>query len=95
MGLDTQPRIESPLGEVLSVMSFTEVPLVASRDKVFPAPSEAQIERVKARGRVRRVTAGEVLIEQGEATVPFFVILSGEAEAVRPSERPRRRPRSF
>jgi CRP-like cAMP-binding protein len=76
-------------------MSFTEVPLVASRDKVFPAPSEAQIERVKARGRVRRVTAGEVLIEQGEATVPFFVILSGEAEAVRPSERPRRRPRSF
>jgi thioredoxin reductase (NADPH) len=67
-------------------MSFTEIPLVGPRDKVFPKLSDAQIERVKAHGRVRTVAAGEVLIEQGEPTVPFFVVLSGELQAVRPSE---------
>lgn len=67
-------------------MSFTEIPLVGERDKVFPTLSEAQIERVKARGRVRAITAGEILVEQGDAGIPFFVLLSGELEAVRPAE---------
>jgi thioredoxin reductase (NADPH) len=67
-------------------MSSTELPLVGPRDKVFPALSEAQIERVEARGQVRALTPGEVLIEQGDATVPFFVMLSGELQAVRPTE---------
>ncbi len=67
-------------------MSSTDVPLVGPRDQVFPTLSEAQIERVKTRGRVRTLRAGEVLIEQGDATIPFFVILSGELEAVRPTE---------
>ncbi|HEY2474704.1 MAG TPA: FAD-dependent oxidoreductase [Candidatus Cybelea sp.] len=67
-------------------MSFTDVPLAGPPDEVFPALSEAQIERVKARGRVRRLSAGEVLVEEGDATIPFFVILSGELEAVRPTD---------
>jgi thioredoxin reductase (NADPH) len=67
-------------------MTSTDVPLVAPRDKVFPTLSDPQIERVKARGRVRPVAAGEVLIEQGTSAIPFFVILSGELEAVRPTE---------
>ncbi|HVN68716.1 MAG TPA: FAD-dependent oxidoreductase [Candidatus Binatia bacterium] len=71
-------------------MSSTDVPLVAARDKVFPALDASQIERVRARGRVRRVTAGEILIEQGDASVPFFVVLSGELEAVRRAEIDRR-----
>ncbi len=71
-------------------MSFTEIPLVAPREKVFPTLSEAQIERVKARGRVRAVAAGEILVEQGDAAIPFFVLLSGELEAVRPAEFGRR-----
>ena len=29
--------------------------------------------------------AGEILVEQGEAKIPFFVVLSGELEAVRPA----------
>jgi thioredoxin reductase (NADPH) len=29
--------------------------------------------------------AGEILVEQGETTIPFFVVLSGEIEAVRPA----------
>lgn len=67
-------------------MSFTDVPLLGPRDEVFPTLSDAQIERIKARGHVREVRADEVLIEQGEATVPFFVNLSAELEAVRPTE---------
>jgi|SRR5579862_1343947 len=67
-------------------MSFTDVPLVAPREKVFPTLSEAQIERIQARGRVRTVAAGEILVEQGDAAIPFFVILSAELEAVRPTE---------
>lgn len=67
-------------------MSFTEVPLVAPRDKVFPTLSEAQIERIVPRGRVRSVAAGDILVEQGDAGIPFFVLLSGELEAVRPTE---------
>jgi thioredoxin reductase (NADPH) len=53
---------------------------------MFPTLSEAQIERVARHGRRRSVSAGEVLIEQGESSIPFFVILSGELEAVRPTE---------
>src|SRR6516162_6982897 len=67
-------------------MSFTEIPLVGPQEKVFPTLSEAQIERIKARGRVRAVNAGEILVEQGDAGIPFFVLLSGELEAVRPAE---------
>ncbi|MGA9271854.1 MAG: FAD-dependent oxidoreductase [Candidatus Cybelea sp.] len=67
-------------------MSFTDVPLLGPRDEVFPTLSDAQIDRIKARGRVRVVSPDEVLIEQGQATVPFFVNLSSELEAVRPTE---------
>jgi thioredoxin reductase (NADPH) len=67
-------------------MSSTNVPLVGPREQVFPTLSEAQIERVKTRGRVRKLREGEVLIEQGDAAIPFYVILSGELEAVRPTE---------
>jgi thioredoxin reductase (NADPH) len=67
-------------------VSFTEVPLVAPAEKVFPTLSEAQIERIMARGRVRTIAAGDILVEQGDSGVPFFVLLSGELEAVRPAE---------
>lgn len=67
-------------------MSSTDVPLVAPREDVFPSLRDEQIERVAKHGRVRSVSAGEVLIEQGDAAIPFFVVLSGELEAVRPTE---------
>ena len=34
---------------------------------------------------MREVQAGEVLVEQGDSSVPFFVVVSGEIEIVRPS----------
>lgn len=73
-----------------ATMSTSEAPLIAPREETFPTLSDAQIERAGAYGRRRTVTAGEVLIEQGDAAIPFFIILSGEIEAVHPAEVGRR-----
>ena len=35
-------------------------------------------------GRTRSVQSGEVIIEQGDTSVPFFVVITGEVEIVRP-----------
>src|SRR5271167_977134 len=44
--------------------------------KSFPTLTPAQIERMKRFGEVRTVAAGEILFEQGDVDVPFFVLLS-------------------
>jgi thioredoxin reductase (NADPH) len=54
-------------------------------DLMFPTLTEAQIERVAAHGMSRRVERGEVLIEQGQYNIPFFLIRKGHLEVVRPS----------
>jgi len=62
------------------------LPLSSSRtEQVFPTLTPAQIRRIAAHGRMRAIQPGEVLVEQGESTVPFFVVISGELEVVRPS----------
>ena len=71
-------------------MSFTDIPMTAPLESVFPAFSDAQIDRVAAHGRMRTVTAGEVLYEQGAAAIPFFVLLTAELEVVLPGPGSRR-----
>ena len=62
------------------------LPLKSSRvEQIFPKLTPAQIRRIAAHGHMRSVQRGEVLVEQGDSTVPFFVVVSGEAEIVRPS----------
>ncbi len=62
------------------------LPLGSSRaEQVFPKLTPAQIGRVAAQGRMRDVKPGEVLVEQGDSAVPFFVVVSGQLEVVRPS----------
>jgi thioredoxin reductase (NADPH) len=62
------------------------LPLTASRlEQIFPTLTPAQLHRIATHGRTRAVTAGEVLVEQGDAAIPIFVVLSGELEAVRPT----------
>src|SRR6266404_3419681 len=64
----------------------TPLPLTASRaDQIFPRLTSAQIERVATHGRTRAVRSDEVLVEQGDRAIPFFVVISGELEAVRPT----------
>src|SRR5437879_8522493 len=65
---------------------ITPLPLTSSRaDQIFPTLTSAQIARVATRGRRRAVRGGEVLVEQGHRAVPFFVVISGELVAVRPT----------
>ncbi len=62
------------------------LPLISSRaEQIFPKLTPAQISRIAAHGQRRAMERGEVLIEQGDSAVPFFVVVSGEAEIVRPS----------
>jgi thioredoxin reductase (NADPH) len=61
------------------------LPVTSSRiEKIFPKLTPAQISRIAAHGRTRSVQPGEVLIEQGDTSVPFFVVITGEVEIVRP-----------
>jgi thioredoxin reductase (NADPH) len=69
-----------------TIGTTTDIALAGPLDRVFPNLTSAQIERVAAHGSTRSVSAGEVLYEQGTANVPFFVLLTAELEAVRPTE---------
>ncbi len=61
------------------------LPLTSARiEKIFPKLTPAQIRRVAAHGHIRTVEPGEVLVEQGDISVPFFVVITGELEIVRP-----------
>ncbi len=62
------------------------LPLSNSRvEQVFPTLTPAQIRRIATHGRMRVLHPGEVLVEQGDSAVPFFVVISGELEVLRPS----------
>jgi len=62
------------------------LPLTSSRvEQIFPKLTPAQISRIAVHGHIRAIQPGEVLVEQGESAVPFFVVVSGEIEIVRPS----------
>ncbi len=52
---------------------------------MFPTLTPAQIARIAAHGGERAIARGDVLVEAGDPTVPFFVVRSGEIEIVRPS----------
>ena len=52
---------------------------------MFPILDDRLIARIAAHGATRPVRAGDVLIEAGEPDPRFFVLKSGRAEVVRPS----------
>ena len=59
-------------------------PITSRLDHIFPNLTPAQMARIAAHGRVRAIQRGEVLVEQGDSAVPFFVVKGGEIEIVRP-----------
>jgi thioredoxin reductase (NADPH) len=62
------------------------LPLTKSRiEKIFPKLTPAQISRIAAHGHMRMIHRDELLVEQGDISVPFFVVISGEIEIVRPA----------
>lgn len=60
--------------------------LPSAVDETFPKLTEEQIARVAARGRIRHVERGEILIPSGQPTSLFFVVISATIEVVRVSE---------
>src|SRR5918997_985082 len=62
------------------------LPLISSLvEQIFPTLTPVQIRRIAPHGYMRAMQPGEVLVEQGDRDVPFFVVVSGEVEIVRPS----------
>jgi thioredoxin reductase (NADPH) len=58
--------------------------LAPNVDQTFPKLTPEQIERVAARGRVRRVDRGEVLGTLGRVTPKFFVVTTATIDVVQP-----------
>ncbi|PYR59865.1 MAG: pyridine nucleotide-disulfide oxidoreductase [Acidobacteria bacterium] len=54
-------------------------------ERLFPTLTDAQVARIAARGRRRPVARGEVLVEVGDKATPFFVVVNGEVQVLRPS----------
>jgi thioredoxin reductase (NADPH) len=54
-------------------------------ERLFPTLTSAQMARIAARGRRRSIARGEVLVEIGNNDVPFFAVVSGEVQALRPT----------
>ena len=56
-----------------------------------PTLTQAQINRLRPLGKVRKVEQGEILFRPDDMGSPFFVVLSGRMEIVQPDlsgERP-------
>ena len=52
---------------------------------MFPRLTPAQLARVVAHGHRRSTRRGEVLFEAGDPAAPFFLVIAGQVEIVRPS----------
>ena len=50
--------------------------------QMFPVLDRNEIERIAVHGKTRRVRGGEILVEQGEETMRFFVVLTGRLEVL-------------
>src|SRR5262245_9600012 len=55
----------------------------STAERLWPRLTAAQIARVAAHGRTRAVRARQVLIDAGDASAPFLLVVAGELEAVR------------
>ncbi|HJU35039.1 MAG TPA: FAD-dependent oxidoreductase [Nitrososphaera sp.] len=54
-------------------------------EHIFPTLTPGQISRIALHGHMRTIQSGDLLVEQGDLEIPFFVVISGEVEIVRPS----------
>jgi thioredoxin reductase (NADPH) len=66
--------------------SAARLTLNTTNEQIFPKLTSAQMERVSAFGRVRRVAGNEVLAEVGDPHVHIFVVNSGQIEIVQPGD---------
>jgi len=55
------------------------------QDKLFPQLTDAHLTRIASLGRRRPIARGDVLMDIGDRSLSFFVVLSGEIQALRQS----------
>ncbi|HLN14457.1 MAG TPA: FAD-dependent oxidoreductase [bacterium] len=66
---------------------MSSLPLPGAPDaqaQAYPVLTDAQVNRVRPLGTVRRVAKDEILFDVGDTNVPCFVVLSGHVEIVQP-----------
>jgi len=81
--IDDERSAQAPLGNGIPGPSGASNAALASRfHQMFPVLSEAEIDRVRRFGEVRRFSAGELLFHAGEAVPGMYVILSGRIAIV-------------
>jgi len=67
--------------------SSTPLAVTVSRpDRIFPMLTPPQLARIASHGRRRPTALGDVLVEVGDRPVPFFAVLSGEVQVLRPGD---------
>src|SRR6516225_778038 len=71
-------RLARPILIFTNPMSLME----ERRAQMYPRLTDAQIARVAALGKRRRVVRDEILFEQRQVHRPFFVVLSGVVNVV-------------
>src|SRR5205814_9259643 len=60
---------------------------VSSRlEHLYPTLTDAQLARIATRGRTRRVSPGEILLEPGDPSIRMFVVTSGTIEIIRSTD---------
>jgi thioredoxin reductase (NADPH) len=74
----TTPLVDAPIaGPATAVLQLGEE---ARPEQMFPTLTPAQLARMAAHGRARRVVAGEVLAEPSAQAARFFVVTEGKLE---------------
>ena len=68
----------------MSTLSWPAPSALDARTQSFPTLTEAQIDRLRPFGKVRKVEPGEILFRPDDTQIPFFVVLSGRMEIVQP-----------
>ena len=66
----------------MAVRSGADALLTERRELMFPTLTPEQIARIGQHGRRRSVACGDILIDRGERTPRFFVVVNGEVEIV-------------
>src|SRR5688572_10759943 len=65
-------------------MAFENTLPVVTEDRLFPTLTPAQVARIGSHGRRRAIIKGDVLVEAGGRTLPFFVVVRGEIHILVP-----------
>src|SRR5947199_6837071 len=60
------------------------IAMASNPDPAFPILTPAQIARVAARGRARRIPPGDIVYDAGKPVAHFLVLTAGHIEVVQP-----------